>query len=343
MARETNIILNPKSTYALRHQKSLGQYDFPFTMNPTMGCFFGCKYCYSPGFVYPYLKNQKEQKLKFFENVYVKGGQPQWLAEELPRYAPLPPHLKRVQINESSEYYLPQLLKHLEDQKQPDIMLGILAEFEKAWNGGNKWMLHILTKSHLILNHIDKLKQMKQMIQIEVSFATHDENIRSQIEYYTPSIKKRLDLIESLSKEGIFVRVMAMPFYGNRDDLISLKNEAFNRGAKAFKNKSLNYYTWEDLVKVGEYGQFIEDTIPRNEVRSDNKDESMMIKSGEYVINEGKNEQRDVLFPVVNSYFYASKDWSFYGTFNDLLEQRSMKVIDCGYADCNSESWGYII
>jgi len=51
-------------------------------------------------------------------------------------------------------------------------MLGILDEFDTAWQAGNKWMLHILTKSHLILDHIEKLEAMKHMVQIEVSFAT---------------------------------------------------------------------------------------------------------------------------------------------------------------------------
>lgn len=54
--------------------------------------------------------------------------------------------MKRVQINETSEYYLPQIRRELSTQNKPDLMLGILDEFDKAWQADNKWMLHILTK-----------------------------------------------------------------------------------------------------------------------------------------------------------------------------------------------------
>lgn len=143
MARQTNIILEPKSTYALRPQEKLGQYDFPFTMNPTIGCFFACTYCYSPWVPYGYYPDRKE---RFFETVHVKLDKPQHLAKELPRYSALPQHMKRVQINETSEYYLPQIRRELSTQNKPDLMLGILDEFDKAWQADNKWMLHILTK-----------------------------------------------------------------------------------------------------------------------------------------------------------------------------------------------------
>jgi DNA repair photolyase len=339
MARQQNIILQPKSSYALNHQMKLGQYDFPFTLNPTMGCFFVCKYCYSPWVAYGWNPDRKE---RFFETIHIKLDKPQHLSKELPRYAALPVHMKRVQINETSEYYLPQVLRHLQRNNQPDLMLGILDEFDKAWKVGNKWMLHILTKSHLILNHLDKLKQMKHMVQIEVSFATYDENIRSQIEFFTTSIKRRLELIEALSKEGIFVRVMAMPFYGGHKDLIKLKKEAFNRGAQAFKNKGLNYYSWNDLIQVRTYDQFINDKIPRSKGRLDEKDESLIIKSGENVLIKGKPLRRSVLFPIVDYDFKTDSNWSAMSEYKNRFKRKSMKVIDSGYADCNTEKWGYI-
>ena len=307
MARKTNIILQHHSSYALRHQEKLGQYDFPFTMNPTIGCFFGCTYCYSPWATYGYKPDRKE---RFFETVHVKLDKPEHLAKELPRYSGLPQHMKRVQINETSEYYLPQLLKHFEDHKQPDLILGILDEFEKAWHVDNKWMLHILTKSHLILNHIDKLKAMKQMVQIEVSFATHDDAVKRRIEFFTPSIQRRLELVEELVSHGLFVRIMAMPFYGDRDDLLMLKDETFRRGAKAFKNKGLNYYAWSDLDTPRTFEQFIGESIPRPNGRVDLKDKSLIIKSGEYVSLNGRPKRKSVLFPIVDTDFKAESDWS---------------------------------
>ncbi len=339
MSRQTNVDLQPNSSYALRPQAKLGQYDFPFTMNPTIGCFFGCTYCYSPWVAYGYSPDRKE---RFFETVHVKLDKPQHLAKELPRYAELPQHMKRVQINETSEYYLPQIRRELARQNQPDIMLAILDEFDKAWQADNKWMLHILTKSHLILDHIEKLEAMKHMVQIEVSFATHDDAVKRRIEFFTTSIQKRLELVEELAWHGLFVRIMAMPFYGDRDDMLALKDETFRRGAKAFKNKGLNYYAWPDLDTPRTFEQFITESIPRSSGRLDLKDESLVIKSGEYVRVSRRPQRKSVLFPIVDTDFKAELDWSAMSCFADRFKKRSMRVIDCGYSQCNGENWGYI-
>ncbi len=339
-SRTTKIRLQRKSSYALHHQVKLGQYDFPFTLNPTTGCFFGCTYCYSPWVVY---ERKRDRKKRFFETIHVKLDKPQRLAKELTRYSKLPQNMKRVQINETSEYYLPQLLKHLDDNRRPDLMLDILDEFESAWQNGNKWMLHILTKSHLILNHIEKLKAMKHMVQIEVSFATMDEKVRRRIEFFTTSIDKRLDLVESLAKAGLFVRIMAMPFYGESNDLQALKDETFRRGAKAFKNKGLNYYKWADLDVPRTFEEFIKERIPRSTRRTDTKNESFIIKSGEQVLINGEPQEISVRFPRVDKQFRAKKNWSAMSKFKQRSSIKKMNVIDCGYRDCNSVDWGYII
>ena len=172
MTRLTNINLQNKSSYALRAQTKLGQFDFPFTLNPIIGCFMGCRYCFSPFVVYGYKTNRKEL---FFQNAHVKLDKANHLDKELSRYSILPQCMKRIQLNETSEYYQPQVLSELKAKNHPDVMADMLKVFKKHWDNGNRWMVHILTKSPLILNHVDILKDMKEMVQIEVSFATYDE------------------------------------------------------------------------------------------------------------------------------------------------------------------------
>ena len=147
-------------------------YGHPFTLNPTIGCYFTCKYCYAPLFT---AKVKYQKRKKFFENVSVQLNMPQKLDKQLNNLIILPQHLKRVQINESNEYYLPQVINELKKQHNRDVMLEILEVFEKHWNNGNKWILHILSKSHLILNHLEQLKNMRHMVQVEVS-TTSAEN-----------------------------------------------------------------------------------------------------------------------------------------------------------------------
>ena len=339
MGIKTRTISFKESTsYGLNAQSKLGQYDFPFTLNPTKGCFFGCKYCYSAT-MFPGPKEEK--KNSFFNHIEISLDKADLLKEELPKYMNLPQHLKRVQINETSDYYLSQVLKEIDDKKKPDVMLEILNVFKQEWDKGNKWMLHILTKSPLILRHIDKLKEMKEMVQVEISFATEDETTSRELEFFTPTIKKRLDLVESLSKEGIFVRIMAMPFYGDAKSLDALKGEAFKRGAKAFKNKGLNYYKWEDLKNVTDYEVFIKSNIPDNEGRKDIKDETRIIKSGETVKINGDIQKKTVLMPKDD--FADSKKWAAATKIETRIEGSPMEVIDCGYRDCNNVDWGYII
>jgi DNA repair photolyase len=275
----------------------------------------------------------------FFNHVEVALDKGEWVKEDLANFANLPQHLKRVQINETSDYYVPQVLNELKKRNR-DVMLEILNVFRQAWGNGNKWMLHILTKSPLILDHIDTLKAMKHMVQVEVSFATGDESLSRSLEYFTPSIKKRLELVESLAKAGLFVRIMAMPFYGDANSLDELKAEAFRHGAKAFKNKGINYYKWTDVLKPQTFEEFIRDGIPDDEGRMDKKDESRIVKSGEFFQVKRKPIKKTVLMP--KDEFLKGAKWAAHTLTSERLEGKPMKVIDCGYRDCNAVDWGYI-
>ncbi|MFZ1517682.1 MAG: radical SAM protein [Ignavibacteriaceae bacterium] len=334
MTRNTKVTFNPtKSSTALTAQTGgIYPYGFPFTLNPTMGCFFCCKFCYSPISLCKLIKGNRDS---FFEEVTVRLGVPEQLDKELSKYSILPQHLKRVQINEHSEYYLPQLFTEIRDQNQPDTLLEILNIFQRHWDNGNKWMPHILTKSPLILKHLDKLKEMKEMVQVEISFSTEDENKLRSLEIYTPTIKKRLDTIEKLSKEGIFVRVMAMPFYGNSNDLNNLKQMAFARGAVAIKNKGLNYYNWQDVVQLSE-AELIDGKLIHSGSRKDTPiNVALNIQSGEPHLISGKTHPMQALMP-------NHKGWNALSKLDERLSMVQLDMIDCGYAKLNKVDWGYI-
>lgn len=335
MSRNTKVTFNPaKSSTALTAQTSgIYPYGFPFTLNPTMGCFFCCKFCYSPITTLKLIENKRDG---FFEEVTVRLGVPEQLDKELTKYSILPQHLKRVQINEHSDYYLPQLFSEFSNQKQPDILLKILDIFQKHWDNGNKWMPHILTKSHLILKHLDKLKEMKEMVQVEISFSTEDENKLRSLEIYTPSISKKLDTIEKLSSEGIFVRVMAMPFYGNSNDLNNLKQMAFDRGAVALKNKGLNYYNWQNVLNLSE-DDLINGKLIQSGSRKDTPiNAALNIKSGEPYLISGNTQLVQVLMP-------NQKGWNALSKLNQRLSPVQLDMINCGYSQLNKINWGYII
>jgi DNA repair photolyase len=334
MTRNTKVTFNPaKSSTALSAQTAgIYPYGFPFTLNPTMGCFFGCKYCYSPISLCKLISGKRNS---FFEEVTIRLGVPAQLEKELDKYSILPQYLKRVQINEHSDYYLSQLFTEIKKQHQRDILLEILNIFKWHWNRGNKWMLHILTKSHLILNHLDTLKTMKEMVQVEISFSTGDENKRKQLEIYAPSIDRRLKTIEKLSAEGIFVRVMAMPFYGDKNDLNNLKLLAFNKGAVALKNKGLNYYDWQAVQQISET-DLINGKLTQTGSRKDTPiDITLNICSGEPYLKSGKPQSLKVAMP-------KQKAWNALSKLNTRLSNETLDVINCGYEKCNNTDWEYI-
>lgn len=334
MKRTTNVTLSTSSAKALNVQKHFDQYGFPFTLNPTIGCTFGCKFCFSPIFVAKIPTGKRQQ---FFENVRVKMDLPTLLDKELTKYSTLPQHLKRVQINETSDYYLPIVFNALAKENR-DILREMLEVFQKHDAAGNHWMLHILTKSNLILRHIDILKSMKHMVQIEISFTTPDENVRKQLEFFTIPTESRLNVVESLAKAGLFVRIMAMPFYGDENDMMQLKNTTFNVGAQAFKNKGLNYYDWDQLITLS-YDDLINDRIERVVGRPDTKYLSLMIKSGE-TLKVAKIVQ--VLMPKPKQGNEKLLDWSAITKINDRLVLTDINTIDCGYSNISKLNWNYI-
>ena len=197
-------------------------------------------------------------------------------------------------------------------------MMEILQVFQNHWNAGNKWMLHILTKSHLIEKHLDKLKEMKEMVQVEMSFSTPYENQLRNLELYTPTIKKRLETIEKLSKEGIFVRVMAMPFYGGVSELDDLKTITFNAGARALKNKALNYFNWNDVINIS-FEDLVQYKLPQTGSRKDTIiSQAHMIKSGEDYLVNGTSETVDVIMP-------SEKAWDAMSKFNQRTTLQNIK------------------
>lgn len=320
------------SVNALNAQKPNDIYPtgFPFTLNPTEGCSFACKFCYSPASPVGIFNRNNH----FFNEAVIKLDIADSLDNDLHRLSSLPQHLKRVQINEHSDYYLMEVLKRLNELNR-DVMLEILEVFQNHWNDGNKWMLHILTKSYLIESHIDKLKEMKEMIQVEMSFSTPYENQRRDFELYTPPIPRRIKTIEKLSNEDIFVRVMAMPFYGGVSELDELKRITFDAGAKAMKNKALNYFNWNEIKNIT-FDDLIQNKLPKSSNRNDTIiSQNHMIKSGEeYLVND-QTETIDIVMP-------SDKAWDAMSKFTERSSAQTLAKVEMGYDDLNDVDWGYI-
>jgi DNA repair photolyase len=67
--RKLNIEFRENDSPPFNPQFPIDQYGHPFTLNPTIGCYFTCKYCYAFKFT---AKVKKLQRKHFFENVAVQ-------------------------------------------------------------------------------------------------------------------------------------------------------------------------------------------------------------------------------------------------------------------------------
>ena len=304
------IIHEKEGTYALNPQKKIDQHNMPFTLNTSIGCLFECQYCYlQKGFYTSQSDFGKEVKIK----VWIAGK----LDKELDKYSNLPSHLKRVQVNTASEGYLPQAINFMKKEYDRDIMKEVLTVFRKHWDAGNRWMVHLITKSHLVKSHLDLIADMKDQVQLELTITTIDENKARMLEKMAPSVKKRLDVIESFAKKDVFVRAMCMPLIGDRAEANRIKQTCLNIGARGFKHKGVNYFDENDLLK----GMITSKGGREDEVFSD-----IIVKSGEPFLENGT--QKTGIFSM------PDKKWKVYMDSNRIYE-------DYGYAEINSYDWGY--
>ena len=315
---EKRVIFHNKPTKALTPQKKIGDDGFPFSLNPTIGCFLECKYCYLQG--YPFNRH-----VEFGKEVKVKTWMPGKLDKELERLRDLPNHLKRVQVCQACEYYLAEVMSRTRSELNRDIMAEIFEIFENHWNAGNQWMVHVVTKSHLILRHLDILSRLRHMVQVELTLICLDEHTRREYEKYAPTMRKRLEAIQRLAEADVFVRVMAMPFTGSYDDALELRRVVFEHGARAFKHKGLNYFE-DAAVKQG--------GARKSKARKDIIFKDLLIKSGERVIENG--QARPVIVPMPPK---GGVKMRWQGTLVDT--ERS--IINSGYADLNDVNWGYVL
>ena len=117
----------------------------------------------------------------------------------------------------------------------------------------------------------------------------------------------------------LFVRVMAMPFIGSREEAAELRNVCLEHGARAFKHKKMNYWDEEALL---------EGSLVRLGGRNDDAYEDLQLKSGEPVLENGAPKTRQVYMPT--------KKW-------DDWVVKSMTVENSGYSEMNDIDWGYIV
>jgi hypothetical protein len=256
---------------------------------------------------------------EFGKEVKVKTWMPQRLDKELSKYQGLPQHLKRVHINTNCEGYLPEVMFKTKRDFGKDIMRLILEVFKNHWDRGNAWMVHLFTKSHLVVKHVNLLSEMRHHVQVELSIPTLDEIMSREQEGHASSVHRRLKVIERLSREGIFVRLMAMPIF-RREDAETIRRIGFDHGARGFQHRGGHFWGGKE---------FLGDEPKPPPSREYWVFQDLLVKSGEHVREQtGHLRTETVTMPDLK--------WR-------KFEDSEVNIQNFGYSELNDIDWGYVI
>ncbi len=188
-----------------------------FSLNPYQGCEHGCIYCYA--------RNSHEYwgysaGLDFEQKILVKRNAVELLEKKISskKWEATP-----IVLSGNTDCYQPI-------EKKLKITRHLLQTFLKY-----KHPVGIITKNALVQRDMDILKDLAadNLVHVNLSVTSLEEETRRILEPRTASIKKRLETIEKLSAANIPVSVMMAPIIPsiNSHEIMPLVKEVSERGA----------------------------------------------------------------------------------------------------------------
>ncbi len=190
-----------------------------YSANPYQGCEHGCVYCYA--------RNSHEYwgygpGLDFERTILVKKNAPQLLEEKLSSKSWKG---DTIVFSGNTDCYQPIERKLQITRRCLEVLL--------RW----KHPVGIITKNALILRDLELLKALKELnlIAVNISITSLSEDTRRLLEPRTASIKKRLEVVQTLSEHNIPVNVMMAPIIPslNSHEILPLVKTVASLGARS--------------------------------------------------------------------------------------------------------------
>ncbi len=217
------LLLNDKTEYTEIFPKTIiNKVDSPdlmnLSLNPYQGCEHGCVYCYA--------RNTHEYwgysaGLDFERKIMVKANAAELLEKELSnsRHKPEP-----MMFSGNTDCYQPIERKLGITRK----MLEVLLKYRHP--------AAMITKNSLICRDVDILAEMakKNLVQVMISIAGLDENVREKMEPRTSTYKNRFETLRILSEAGIRTGVLFGPVIPglNSHEIPEVLERAAENGAR---------------------------------------------------------------------------------------------------------------
>ncbi|OGN99954.1 MAG: radical SAM protein [Chloroflexi bacterium RBG_13_52_14] len=183
-----------RETYALSILSKSQVFDY--AVNPYVGCQHACTYCYAR-----FMKRFTGHKEPWGEFVDVKINAPDLLRHEIVERPP-----SRVWVSGVCDPYQP-LEREYELTKE---CLKILIQHD--------WPVTVQTKSPLALRDINLLRRGAE-IEVGLSVASADDEIRKLFEPGAPSIRERIGALEELHLAGVRTYAMIAPVLPGAEEL----------------------------------------------------------------------------------------------------------------------------
>jgi DNA repair photolyase len=188
-----------------------------YSMNMYQGCEHGCVYCYA--------RNSHEfwgysAGLDFERKILIKKTAPKLLEDFIKRksWSAHP-----IVMSGNTDCYQPTEQIHQLTRQCLEVFLKY------------RHPVGIITKNALILRDLDILKELakEQLIAVNISITSLNEETRRILEPRTTTIKKRLEAVKELSQNSIPVNVMLAPIIPsiNSHEILSMAKAASDAGA----------------------------------------------------------------------------------------------------------------
>ena len=221
---DEEFLVDEKTEYLLEFPKKVVNKvlsaDIPieYSLNPYQGCEHGCIYCYA--------RNTHQYwgfsaGLDFERKIIAKPDAPKLLEEALNKKAW---EVKPISLSGNTDCYQPA-------EKKFKITRSILEVLNRY-----RHPVGIITKNQLILRDLDLLRELAtdNLIQVFISITSLNEDLRRKLEPRTASASRRLNVLETLSKNNIPCGVMIAPVIPgiNSHEIPEIMKAAANAGAK---------------------------------------------------------------------------------------------------------------
>ena len=190
-----------------------------YSLNPYQGCEHGCSYCFArPTHEYWGFS----AGIDFERKIMVKHNAPELLEKFFKKRGYVS---KTIVLSGNTDPYQPV-------ERKLEITRKLLQKFLEY-----RHPVSIITKNALILRDLDILIQLreKNLISVNLSIPTINEDLRKVMEPRTSSVKNKLKTVEILSQNDIPVNIMAAPVIPglNSDEGLNLYKTVSDLGAKS--------------------------------------------------------------------------------------------------------------